>query len=65
MQQLGKGLDNGGMAAEVAQQLGLSIDTQADFDVLSALVRAVRPIGREALRTTREDQGGQFSLLLF
>ncbi len=64
MQQLGKGLDNGGLTAEVAQRLGLRIDTQADFDVLSTLVRAVRPIGREALRATREEQGGQFSLLL-
>ena len=64
MQQLGKGLDNDGLTAEVAQRLGLSIDTQADFDVLSALVRATRPIGREALRTTCEDHGGQFSLLL-
>ena len=64
MQQLGKGLDSDGMTAEVAQRLGLSLDTQTDFDVLSALVRAVRPIGHEALRATSEDQGGQFSLLL-
>jgi hypothetical protein len=60
----GKGLDSDGLTAEVAQRLGLHINTQADFDVLSALVRAVRPIGRKALRATREDQGGQFSLLL-
>ena len=64
MQRLGKGLDSDGLTAEVAKSLGLRIDTQADFDVLSALVRAVRPIGREALRATCEDQGGQFSLLL-
>ncbi|UOR07729.1 hypothetical protein MUN82_22080 (plasmid) [Hymenobacter aerilatus] len=64
MLQLGKGLDSDGLTAEVAQRLGLRIDTQADFDVLNALVRAVRPIGREALRATREDQGGQFSFLL-
>lgn len=64
MQQLGKGLDSNGMTAEVAQRLGLRIDTQPDFDVLSALVRAVRLIGREALRATREERGGQFSLLL-
>ncbi|HEX8326048.1 MAG TPA: hypothetical protein VF629_00820 [Hymenobacter sp.] len=64
MQQLGKGLDSEGLTAEVAPRLGLSLDTQADFDVLNALVRAVRPIGREALRAPREDQGGQFSLLL-
>ncbi len=64
MQQLDKGLDNDGMTAEVAHRLRISLDTQSDFDVLSALVRAVRPIGRDALRSTREDQGGQFSLLL-
>lgn len=69
MQQLGrtrqgKGLDSDGLTAEVALRLGLRIDTQSDFDVLNDLVRAVRPIGREALRATREDQGGQFSLLL-
>lgn len=64
MQQLGKDLNSDSLTAEVAQRLGLRIDTQADFDVLSALVRAVRPIGREALRATREEQNGQFSLLL-
>ena len=64
MQQLGRGLDSDGLTAGVAQRLGLSLDTQHDFDVLNALVRAVRPIGREALRATREDQSGQFSLLL-
>ena len=36
MQQLGKGLDSDGLTAEVAKRLGLRIDTQADFDVLSA-----------------------------
>ena len=64
MQQLGKGLDTEGMTYEIAPRLGLEINTQADFDVLSALVRAVRHVGREAIRTAREDQGGQFSLLL-
>lgn len=64
MQQLGKGLDTEGMTYEIAARLGLEITTQADFDVLSSLVRAVRPIGREAIRTTREDQAGQYSLLL-
>ena len=69
MQQLGcirrgKDLDSDGLTAKVAQRLGLRIDTQSDFDVLNALVRAVRPISREALRVTRENQGGQFSLLL-
>ena len=64
MQQLNKGLDNDGLTQEVAQRLRLAIDTQADFDVLASLVRAVRHVGREALRATREDQAGQFTLLL-
>jgi len=58
IQQLGKNLDCDDLTAEVAQRLRLHIDTQSDFGVLSTLVRAVRPIARE-------DQGGQFSLLLF
>ena len=64
MQQLGKSLDNEGLTCEVAPRLGLDISTPADFDVLAQLVRAVRPVAREQLRRTREDQGGQFSLLL-
>jgi hypothetical protein len=64
MQQLGKSLDSEGLTCEVAPRLGLDISTPADFDVLVQLVRAVRPIGREQLRRIREDQGGQFSLLL-
>ena len=64
MQQLGKGLDSDGLTLEVAQRMQLSVDTQADFDVLAALVQAVRHVGREGLRATREDHSGQFSLLL-
>lgn len=64
MQQLGKGLDTEGMTYEIAPRLGLKISTPADFEALSTLVRAVRHVGREAIRTTCEDQGGQFSLLL-
>lgn len=64
MQQLGKSLDTEGLTCEVAPRLGLEVNTQADFDVLNALVRAVRHVGREAIRATVEDQGGQFSLLL-
>lgn len=64
LQQLGKGTDNAGMTYDVAKRLGLRIDTDEDFDVLAKLVRATRHIGREGLRMTREDQGGQFSLLL-
>lgn len=64
MQQLGKSLDNEGLTCEVAPRLGLDVSTPADFDVLAQLVRAVRPIGREQLRRTREEQGGQFTLTL-
>ena len=64
MQQLGKGLDYDGLTYEVAPRLGLELVTPPDFDVLAQLVRACRPIGREGLRRTREDQGGQFSLCL-
>ncbi|MBW3127214.1 hypothetical protein [Hymenobacter profundi] len=64
MQQLGKSLDAEGLTCEVGPRLGLDISTPADFDVLAQLVRAVRPVAREQLRRTSEDQGGQFSLLL-
>jgi hypothetical protein len=64
MQQVGKSLDSEGLTCEVAPRLGLDIRTSADFDVLAQLVRAVRPIAREQLRSTVEEQGGQFSLLL-
>lgn len=64
MQQLGKSLDSEGLTCEVAPRLGLDICTPADFDVLAQLVRAVRPVAREQLRRTCQEQGGQFSLLL-
>lgn len=64
MQQAGKSLDVEGLTCEVAPLLGQTIEDQADFDVLSKLVRAVRPIAPETLRSTRQEQGGQFSLLL-
>lgn len=64
MQQLGKSLDSEGLTCEVAPRLGLDISNPADFDVLTQLVRAIRPVAREQLRRTSADQGGQFSLLL-
>ena len=64
MQQLGKSLDSEGLTCEVAPRLRLDIRTAADFEVLAQLVRAVRPVAREQLRRTCEDQSGQFSLLL-
>ena len=64
MHQLGKSLDSEGLTCEVAPRLGLDISTAADFEMLAQLVRAIRPIGREQLRRTCQEQGGQFSLLL-
>jgi hypothetical protein len=64
MQHRGKGVDNEGMTYEVASRMGLQIETQDDFDLLARLVRATRPISREQLRSTREDHGGQYTLLL-
>lgn len=64
LQQMGKGTDSDGLTYDVAKRLGLSIETEQDFDVLAQFVRAWRPIGREALRMIREEQGGQYSLLL-
>lgn len=64
MQQRHYGLSTEGLTLEVASRLPLLIDTQDDFQVLEALVRALRHIAREAVRATREDHGGQFRLLL-
>ena len=64
MQQAGRGINVEVLTCEVAPLLGQSIEDEADFDVLSKLVRAVRPIAQETLRSTRQEQGGQFSLLL-
>lgn len=64
MQQLGKGLNAEGLTEEVVGQLGLKIDTPAAYDALLTLVRATRRIAQEGLRRTREEQGGQYSLLL-
>lgn len=64
MQQRGYGLNSEGLTLEVAERLPLSVATAEDFQVLEALVKALRPIAREAVRATREDQGGQFALLL-
>jgi hypothetical protein len=53
-----------GVTCEVAQMLEIGIATQLDFDVLHALVKAVRHIGRESVRMVSQDQNGQFSLFL-
>lgn len=64
MQQAGKGINVEVLTYEVAPLLGQMIEDEADFEVLSKLIRAVRPIAQETLRSTRQEQGGQFSLLL-
>ncbi len=64
MQQRSYGLNTEGLTAEVAARLQLLIDTPEDFQVLEALVKALRHIAREAVRAIREDHGGQFALLL-
>ena len=64
MQQRNYGLNTEGVTAEVAARLQLLIDTPEDFQVLEALVKALRHIAREAVRATREDHSGQFVLLL-
>lgn len=53
-----------GVTCEVAKKLKISITTQLDFDVLHALVKNVRYVGQETVRAVREDQNGQFSLVL-
>ncbi len=64
MQQLNKGINSQVLAEEVAERLGIDIDTPAAYEALLKLVRATRPIAREGLRRTSEEQGGQFSLSL-
>ena len=64
MRQLDKGINSEVLTEEVAQRLGIEIDTPAAYEVLLKLIKATRPIAREGLRHTCEDQGGQFSLAL-
>jgi len=64
MQQRGYGLSSEGLTLEVAERLQLGVATLDDFQVLEALVKALRPIARKAVRATREDHGGQFALML-
>lgn len=64
MQQRGKGLNSEGMTGEVAERLGLDIATPTVYEDLLKLVQATRRIAQEGLRRTREEQGGQYSLLL-
>lgn len=65
MRQLDRGINCEVLAEEVADRLGLEIDTAKADEAFYLLVRTARPIAQEGLRRTREDQGGQYSLLLF
>lgn len=64
MQQLDKGINSEVLAEEVAQRLGMDIDTPEAFEALLKLVKATRSIAREGLRMTSQQQGGQFTLPL-
>ncbi|GAA3979813.1 hypothetical protein [Hymenobacter antarcticus] len=64
MQQLDKGINSEVMTEEVAQRLGIQIDTAEAYEALLKLVKATRPIAGERLRMTSQEQGGQFVLLL-
>lgn len=64
MQQRDKGINSEVLTEEVAERLGIEIDTPEAYEALLKLVRSTRPIAREGLRMTREEQGGQYALLL-
>ncbi|TGE22603.1 hypothetical protein [Hymenobacter metallicola] len=64
MQQLGKGINSEVLTEEVAERLMMEIDTPEAYEALLKLVRATRDIAREGLRMTREEQGGQYALIL-
>ncbi|AMJ64027.1 hypothetical protein [Hymenobacter sp. PAMC 26628] len=64
MHQRDKGINSEVLTEEVAERLGVEIDTPEGYETLLKLVRATRAIAREGLRMTREEQGGQYSLLL-
>ncbi|GAB3327313.1 hypothetical protein ACFQT0_28400 [Hymenobacter humi] len=64
IRQLDKGINSEVLAEEVAAHMGMEIDTPEAYEALLKLVKAARPIAQEGLRRTREDQGGQYALLL-
>lgn len=64
MQQLDRGINSEVLTEEVAQRLGMEIDTPAAFEVLLNLVQTTRQIAREGLRRTCEEHAGQFSFFL-
>lgn len=64
MKQLDKGINSEVLAEEVAAHMGMKIDTPEAYEALLKLVRAARPIAQESLRRTREEQAGQYALLL-
>ena len=64
MKQLDKGINSEVMTEEVAQRLGIEIDTAEAYEVLLKLIKATRPVASEGLRMTCQERGGQFALLL-
>ena len=64
MRQLDKGINSEVMTEEVAQRLGIEIDTSEAYEAMVKLVKSVRSIACEGLRMTSQEQGGQFLLLL-
>ena len=64
MQQHNRGVNSEVLTEEVAERLGMEIDTPAAYETLLKLVRATRQIALEGLRRTREEHGGQYALLL-
>lgn len=64
MKQLDKGINSEVLAEEVAQRLGMEIDTPEGYEALFQLVKATRAIAREGLRMTSQEKGGQYALQL-
>lgn len=64
LRQHNRGVDDEGMTYEVAPLLGHSLHTLEDFEALHRVVKAVRYVAREAIRSVSCQPGGQFSLLL-
>ena len=52
MKQLDKGINSEVMTEEVAQRLGLEIDTAEAYKVLLKLIKATRPVASEGLGMT-------------
>lgn len=62
--QRNRGINSEVLTEEVAERLGMEIDTPEAYETLLKLVRATRPIAQEGLRRTQQQQGGQYALAL-